>query len=146
MHTTTSARRRRERGFTLVELLTALAIIGIVASITIPMMRAALIQTEATAAVANVDVIKSVIEQYRTEHGTAPPRTLSNTYGETPAALKGITSGNPFAGRGFVVLYDIGTLYVRPSSPEHKAIVPAIMTLLKGRAMTNGRTVFIVAQ
>jgi type II secretory pathway pseudopilin PulG len=124
----------------------SLAIIGIVASITIPVVRAALIQTEATAAVANVDVIRSMIEQYRNEHGAVPPRSLTNKYGETPAALKGITPGNPFAGRGFVVLYDIGTLYVRPSSPEHRAIVPAIMTLLKGKAMTNGRTVFIAVR
>ena len=60
-------------GFTLVEVLTVIVIIGILAGIAIPAINAALRGARNTAIRTDVDVLSQAIEAYKLQHGAYPP-------------------------------------------------------------------------
>lgn len=70
-HTTTSLSRRR--GFTLVELLTVIAIIGILAGILIPTVGAAITSANKARTKAMFQQIETGLTSYKAEYGYYPP-------------------------------------------------------------------------
>ncbi len=64
---------RRRNGFTLVELLIVLAIIGVLAGILVPTAYSAFKRAKTTSLKMEVDMISSAVEQFRTKYGEYPP-------------------------------------------------------------------------
>lgn len=64
---------RRARGFTLVEMLVVVVIIGILASIAIGSLRGALYRARVTRAIADIHTLEIDIEQYNATRGSLPP-------------------------------------------------------------------------
>lgn len=65
--------RRRNSGFTLIELIVVVSIIGILAALAIPSMRQAPIRAKEAALKQNLFTLRNVIDQYYADHATYPP-------------------------------------------------------------------------
>ena len=89
----------QKKGFTLVELLIVVLIIGALAAIAIPRIGASAATAKANACAANVDAINSQIELF-----------MANT-GAWPVALKEVTGDTDYFPDG-VPVCPIGTAYV----------------------------------
>ena len=74
------ADRGSDKGFTLIEILVVVLVIGIVASIAIPRMTRATESTPDSAVADELAVIRSAIDQYHSEHNGVYP---SNASGDT---------------------------------------------------------------
>ena len=72
-------RGARRGGFTLVEVLVVIAIIGIIVGITIPVLAVALRRAESTAMAMEVTTIASALERYKEKYGDYPPDGSSAT-------------------------------------------------------------------
>ncbi|UCE60102.1 MAG: prepilin-type N-terminal cleavage/methylation domain-containing protein [Phycisphaerales bacterium] len=70
-----SGARSRRRGFSLVELVIVVTIIGIIASIAVPRMTSATSNAEANALQATLANVRKVIDVYYAEHGKYPGYT-----------------------------------------------------------------------
>ncbi len=92
--------RHRRSGFTLIELMIVVAIIGILASVAIPSFRTYQWKAKRSEAFTNLSALaktqKSYFAIYDTYFGMAPPEP-GNTLGDTPTSIQrssaGITSG-----------------------------------------------------
>ena len=65
--------RFRRSGFTLVEILIVVAILGILAAITIPAFQGHVLEARESAAKANLQILRNVIEVYAAQHDGIPP-------------------------------------------------------------------------
>lgn len=72
------------KGFTLIELMVVILIVGILAAATIPLMRGRIESAKWAEANATAGTIKSAVRVYFVEHGSAPTGPLNET---TRAAL-----------------------------------------------------------
>ena len=65
--------RFRRSGFTLVEILIVVAILGILAAITIPAFQGHILEAKESAAKTNLQILRNVIGVYATQHKDIPP-------------------------------------------------------------------------
>ena len=67
--------RHRRRGFTLLELLLVLVILGVLAALVVPRFANRGQQARETAARSDIDAITTALETYEIDNGTFPDRT-----------------------------------------------------------------------
>ena len=65
-----------DRGFSLLEIMTVLVVIGILVAIAIPVYTSSTARVERMACVSNQRVLTGAIEQYRIDHDSADPETV----------------------------------------------------------------------
>jgi len=95
-------RTKRQSGFTIVELLIVIVVIGILAAITIVAYSGITARAKTTQAIANVDSVQKMSEAYNADLGYYPRNIIDFTTGSTTVKLPGAitisgvaaTSGN----------------------------------------------------
>jgi prepilin-type N-terminal cleavage/methylation domain-containing protein len=70
---TLAVRKRPAYGFTIVEMLVVIAVIGVIASITIPTIYGAVLRAKRGAHKLEVDTIADAVEKYKNKYGDYPP-------------------------------------------------------------------------
>ena len=88
-----------QKGFTLIELMIVVAIIGILAAIAIPAYQDYVAKSKASAALADIAALKTGYEMHYNEKGSTD-LTLANIGGTTPTGNCAITVTAPTAGAG----------------------------------------------
>ena len=77
----------RKKGFTLVEMIIVVAILGIMAAIVIPQFRGNMVQAKDSASMTNLATIRTQIELYALQHNGFPPGYVGGA-GATLAVLE----------------------------------------------------------
>ena len=78
---------RPSKGFTLVELMIVVAILGILAAIVLPELQGHTQQAKEAAAKDNLRIFREAIERYAAENNDTPPGYLNNNQSFVPQAL-----------------------------------------------------------
>lgn len=104
MHAARGRRQERRGGFTIVELLVVVSILGIVAGLAIPNMRTVITKTRATEIVADVDVVRVAVMQAHANTLVWPEETGT---GVVPPELEGfLPEGFTFQRDGYELDYE----------------------------------------
>ena len=123
------AQRRRlgsRPAFTIVELLTVIAIIGILAAMLLPVLSSAKISAQKKQAVVEMSQIVGAIQQYDSVYGRFPVSAAA----QNQAAANAQSGGNPD--------FTYGGVFQTPTGPN------AIGTLVNGSILTNSEVIAIL--
>ena len=92
-----------QKGFTLIELMIVIAIIGILATIAVPNYQRYILQAEAVVLVSKIKFIKTALETIKISDEKYPEFEHANA-GKVPDALKGFLSDEIFNGPDTIVI------------------------------------------
>ncbi|MEZ9840217.1 pilin [Vibrio sp. 10N.261.52.C11] len=74
-------KRTNQKGFTLIELMIVVAVIGVLSAIAIPQYQKYVAKAEVASALATMTGIKTNVEAYAAENGAFPANSLTNALG-----------------------------------------------------------------
>lgn len=117
----------RRGGFSLIELLVAVSIVGILAGLAIPNLRNVTFRARATAVFGDLNTIRQATLDYNADQNAWPPNETSGT---VPAGLVPyLPEGFSFTGDGYELDYENITLpFGLPSDPSVNRMVGAAVT------------------
>lgn len=127
---------RERRGFTLVELMVVILIVGILAAVAVPILRGKIDQAKWSEAAATAGAIRSAARAYYAEDPVAAGNLVGTALTDTTAAKLGFTSGD-LTGRYFKV----GNFTITDMTGGHATITVTAGTGLTGSGKldnTNG--------
>ena len=114
-------RGERRAGFSLIELLMALSIVGILAGLAIPNLRSMTFRARATEVAADVDVVSVATQQFNADRFSWPAETGQ---GVVPSELTEFLPENfSFQGNGYVMDYDFLSPVVVPGDPSTNQLI-----------------------
>ena len=118
-------RARNQKGFTLVELLIVVIILGILAAVVIPQFNTAASESKEAALASNLATIRQAIEMYKVQHNDVFPTAAIETELTTKTNISGGTTGTLLYGP-----------YLRNSFPKNP--VDSANSTLIGTSTTAG--------
>ncbi|MCB9897498.1 MAG: prepilin-type N-terminal cleavage/methylation domain-containing protein [Planctomycetes bacterium] len=86
-------RARKQQGFTLVELLIVVIILGILAAVVIPQFNTAASESKEAALASNLATIRQAVEMYKVQHGDVFPGDTITTQLTSKTDASGTTTG-----------------------------------------------------
>jgi len=143
-------KNKQRRGFTLVEILIVVVILGILASIVIPQFSSATGQSRAVATASIVRTVQAkVLENYAV--GGSYPATISDdwfvegslpinplaTYQKTPVVLYDAAATSDMTHPAAKIVAATGAFWYNPTNGTFRALVPAEDTLPETLALYN---------
>lgn len=95
---------KKQQGFTLIELMIVVAVIGVLSAIAIPQYQKYVAKAEGASALATLTALKTNTEAFTVENGNFPAQTNSADVGTPSSALGSITYVNSTKGAGTITL------------------------------------------
>ena len=121
---------RATRGFTLLELLIVLLVIGVLATILLPRYRLQVLRAQGADLVTRIEAINIALKEYEADHDSVP--SVTATAGSAPAWLASYLTANHFSGPGDVTMQYIktaphlrATLLIAAGSTDERGILLA---------------------
>ncbi|NAZ91385.1 pilin [Vibrio toranzoniae] len=120
-------KRTNQKGFTLIELMIVVAVIGVLSAIAIPQYQKYVAKAEVASALATMTGIKTNVEAYSAENGAFPDSDLTDELGVPSKIPVGAITFKPGASAG------VGTIVFTFASS-------GVSTILHEKAFVLGRT------
>src|SRR5688572_11850022 len=121
------SRPPRGRGFTLVEMLVVLAIIGVLAALLLPAVMSAIVRARTAAVAIELNQLTSAIESYKQDKGDYPPN-----FRDPQVVLRHINKCYPKADRAYVT-----TMVAAACDESNSAFIDEAECLVFWLAMTD---------
>ena len=120
-------KKRERKGFTLVELMVVILIVGILAAVAVPILRGKIDQAKWSEAAATAGAIRSAGRAYFAENPTAAAALVGTALTDTTAATLGFTAGD-LTGKYF----DVADFTISAFTGGHATITVTAGTGLAG--------------
>ncbi|NNF12341.1 MAG: type II secretion system protein [Gemmatimonadetes bacterium] len=126
MRSTSGGRRRARNGFSLIELLMAMSIMGILAGLAIPNLRTMTFRARAASVSGDIDVVRVAISQYNADQNAWPAEAANGVV--PPELSTHLPEGFSFQGEGFELDYEALSPVVIPGDPSTTQVIGVAVT------------------